>query len=155
MQQDISKENDRFPYEVCELFGRVCGGPQTVKTVTTSLQTHGSHSLSCHQLKYLQASYKLPMLQLAEDCVSSSRAPGGAENSAEGTTCKTPGSSPSCMLPSLLLLSFGCDKAQIFKTLGMQFHTDSRPCLILNRSPAEINSEINNSEFHPLWGQAP
>lgn len=63
------------------------------------------------------------MLLLAEDCVSSHRTPGDAENSPEGTTCKTPDSSHSCTLPLLLLLSFGSDKAQIFRTFGMCFHS--------------------------------
>lgn len=87
---------------------------------------HAAHSCSCHKLKYLRASYELPMVLLAEGCVSASCPPEGEKISPEGTPCKTPGSPPSCMLPLLDLLLSGCDKAQIFKTLGLCFHTDFR-----------------------------
>lgn len=94
---------------------------------STQVSKRVACSYSCHKLKCLQASYKLPMLLLAEDCVSTSCPPGGAKISHDGTTCKTLGSSHSCRLLLLVLLSFGCAKAQVFKTLGMCFHTDFRP----------------------------
>lgn len=122
----MCKENGRFPYEVCEAFWGICGSLQTVKTVTTGFQTCGSQ-LSCHKLKYLRASYEIPMVLLGEGCVSASCPPEGEKISPEGTPCKTPGSPPSRMLPLLDLLLSGCDKAQIFKTLGLCFHTDFRP----------------------------
>lgn len=88
-----------------------------------------------------------------------------AEISLKKTTCKPPGSSPRCTLPLPVLLLFGCDKAQIFKILGMWFHTDSRPHFILSQSPAEISwlwvssflalaaatSQVHSGTYEKTW----